>query len=287
MKFATWNLNSVRARHDRLVAWLARSDVDVLLIQETKVPDDKFPAAAVEDLGYQVAHHGFSQWNGVGILSRVGIEDVRTGFPGMPTFGDPPQLEARAIGATCGGVDLWSLYVPNGRALADPHYDYKLRWLAALADLTRTELAADPTRQLALCGDFNIAPTDDDVWNPALFQGSTHVSAPERAAFTALLDAGLTDVVRPLLPGPGVYTYWDYQQLRFARREGMRIDFALASPALARRVSGAVIDRQERKGKGASDHAPVIVELDGTPPDDLGFDLPNADIPDDRPEFAR
>lgn len=267
MKFATWNLNSIRARQDRLVAWLARSDVDVLAIQETKVPDDKFPFAAVEDLGYQVAHHGFSQWNGVGIISRVGIENVRIGFPGMPTFGEPPQLEARAIGASCGGMDIWSLYVPNGRDLEDPHYAYKLQWLAAVAQLPAAELAADPGRQLALCGDFNIAPTDDDVWSPAAFQGSTHVSPPERAAFAELLAAGLTDVVRPLLPGPGVYTYWDYQRLRFARREGMRIDFALASPALAQRVTGAVIDRQERKGKGASDHAPVIVELDGPAPD--------------------
>lgn len=271
MKFATWNLNSVRARQDRLVDWLRRSDVDVLAIQETKVPDDKFPFAAVEELGYQVAHHGVSQWNGVGIISRVGIDNIRIGFPGMPDFGDPPQLEARAIGAGCGGIDIWSLYVPNGRTLDDPHYTYKLEWLAALAELPALELAADPTLQLALCGDFNIAPTDDDVWNPAAFQGSTHVSQPERAAFTALLDAGLTDVVRPLLPGPGVYTYWDYQRLRFARREGMRIDFALASPALAQRVTGAVIDRQERKGKGASDHAPVIVELDG-PADEVEFD---------------
>ena len=272
MKFATWNLNSVRARQDRLVGWLARSDVDVLAVQETKVPDEKFPFAAVEELGYQVAHHGVSQWNGVGIISRVGIENVRIGFPAMPAFGDPPLLEARAIGASCGGIDVWSLYVPNGRTLEDPHYDYKLRWLAALAQLPAAALAADPGRQLALCGDFNIAPTDDDVWNPAAFQGSTHVSVPERAAFTALLDAGLTDVVRPFLPGPGVYTYWDYQRLRFARREGMRIDFALASPALAQRVTGAVIDRQERKGKGASDHAPVIVELDGPAPDLLDLD---------------
>ncbi len=262
MKFATWNLNSIRARQDRLLGWLARSDVDVLAIQETKVPDEKFPFAAVEELGYQVAHHGFSQWNGVGIVSRVGIDDVRIGFPGMPTFGEPPQAEARAIGATCGGIDIWSLYVPNGRTLDDPHYDYKLEWLAALANATAAELAAQPTRQLALCGDFNIAPTDDDVWDPAAFEGSTHVSAPERAAFAQLLHTGLADVVRPFHPGPGVYTYWDYQRLRFARREGMRIDFALGSPALAQRVTGAVIDRQERKGKGASDHAPVIVELD-------------------------
>lgn len=262
MRLATWNLNSVRARQDRLVAWLARSDVDVLAIQETKVTDERFPVGELADLGFDVAHHGFSQWNGVGIISRVGIENVRRGFPGMPEWGEPPVAEARAIGATCGGIDLWSLYVPNGRAIGDPHYDYKLRWLAALAAHTCAELTAHPDIELVLCGDFNIAPTDDDVWSPAAFEGDTHVTEPERAAFGHLLDVGLLDVVRPYHPGPGVYTYWDYQRLRFARREGMRIDFALASAALAGRVTGAEIDRQERKGKGASDHAPVIVELD-------------------------
>jgi exodeoxyribonuclease-3 len=261
MKFATWNINSVRARQDRLVAFLERSDVDVLAVQETKTTDDKFPGAEIAALGYEVAHHGVSQWNGVALISRVGIKDVRVGFPGMPQFGDPPQTEARAIGATCGGIEIWSLYVPNGRTLDDPHYVYKLEWLAALAWFTATELAAAPQRSLALCGDFNIAPTDTDVWDMTAFQGSTHVSPPERTAFQNLLDSGLSDVVRPLLPGPGVYTYWDYRQLRFPRREGMRIDFALASAALAARVTGATVDREERKGKGASDHAPVIVEL--------------------------
>lgn len=261
MKFATWNINSVRARQDRLVAFLERSDVDVLAVQETKATDEQFPAAAISALGYDVAHHGFSQWNGVALISRVGIENVRVGFPGIPQFGEPPVAEARAIGATCGGIDIWSLYVPNGRALEDPHYLYKLEWLAALAWFTAGELTANPDRQLALCGDFNIAPQDEDVWDMQSFEGSTHVSASERTAFGNLLDSGLSDVVRPLHPGPGVYTYWDYQRLRFPRREGMRIDFALASAALARRVTGATIDRQERKGKGASDHAPVIVEL--------------------------
>ena len=261
LRFATWNINSIRARQDRLLAFLARADVDVLAIQETKIPDEKFPAGPIRDLGFEVAHHGFSQWNGVAIISRVGIDNVRIGFPDMPTFGDPPQAEARAIGATCGGIDIWSLYVPNGRSVGDPHYDYKLAWLAALAWSTAAELTADPAKQLALCGDFNIAPTDEDVWDMAAFEGDTHVTEPERTAFANLLGSGLQDVVRPHQPGPGVYTYWDYQRLRFPRREGMRIDFALASAALARRVVGASIDREERKGKGASDHAPVIVEL--------------------------
>jgi exodeoxyribonuclease-3 len=261
MRFATWNINSIRARIDRLAAWLERSDVDVLAIQETKIPDDKFPVARIEELGYRVAHHGTSQWNGVAVISRVGIEDVQIGVPGLPAYGDPAVTEARAIGAVCGGVRIWSLYIPNGRAIGDPHYDYKLEWLAAVRDYGGKELAADPTAQIAFCGDFNIAPTDDDIWSVEFFRGQTHVTPPEREAFRSLVEAGFTDVVRPFTPGPGVYTYWDYKQLSFPKRRGMRIDFALASPALAARVTGASIDREERKGKLPSDHAPVIVEV--------------------------
>ncbi|RIJ76379.1 exodeoxyribonuclease III [Nakamurella silvestris] len=261
MKLATWNVNSIRARADRVVAWVERSDVDVIAIQETKATDEKFPYDRFVDLGYQVAHHGISQWNGVAILSRVGIEDVQVGFEGMPSFGDPAVAEARAIGATCGGIRVWSLYVPNGRALHDPHFDYKIAWYEALRADATAWLAADPAARIALCGDFNVAPTDEDVWDMAAFVDSTHVSPAERSAFRSLIDAGFTDVVRPHTPGPGTYTYWDYQQLRFAKRQGMRIDFALCSPALAARVTSAVIDREERKGKGASDHTPVIVEF--------------------------
>ncbi len=265
VRIATWNVNSVRARVDRAVAWLQRSDVDVLALQETKCKDAQFPHAAFEDVGYQVAHVGLSQWNGVAVVSRVGLEDVEVGFPGQPSWSSGPDVapvvEARAVGATCGGVRVWSLYVPNGRALGDPHLDYKLEWLAALRTAGAGWLAADPEAQVALCGDWNVAPTDDDVWDVSAFEGSTHVSPPERAAFQAVVDAGFADVVRPHTPGPGVYTYWDYKQLRFPRKEGMRIDFALCSPALARRVEEASIDREERKGKGASDHAPVVVDL--------------------------
>ena len=266
MRLATWNINSIRARHDRVLAWLERSDIDVLAFQETKIDDARFPFSSFEKLGYQVAHHGTNQWNGVAIASRVGLDDVERTFPGQPAFGkggkDPVQ-EARAIGATCNGVRIWSLYVPNGRALDDEHMPYKLKWLAELKDQAAGWLAADPQVQIALMGDWNIAPQDDDVWDIDFFieQGLTHVSAPERAAFSAFETAGFADVVRPLHPGPGVYTYWDYTQLRFPKKEGMRIDFVMASPALAARVSGAEIDREERKGKGASDHAPVIVEL--------------------------
>ncbi len=261
MRLATWNVNSIRSRAERVAAWLERRDVDVLALQETKCRDDQFPEMPFQALGYEVAHVGFSQWNGVAILSRVGIEDVEVGFPGQPCWGDDEVTEARALGASCGGVRVWSLYVPNGRTLTDPHYRYKLSWLAALRETAGTWLTEDPSAQVALVGDWNIAPQDDDVWDPRVFAHSTHVSEPERAAFRAIVDAGYADVVRPHTPGPGVYTYWDYTQLRFPRREGMRIDFVLGSPALAARVEGALIDREERKGKGASDHAPVVVDL--------------------------
>lgn len=256
-------MNSARARAERIGDWLDRSDVDVLAIQETKARDDQFPASVLTDRGYEVAHHGLSQWNGVAIASRVGLDDVRIGFPGQPGYGEPAEAEARAIGATCGGVQVWSLYVPNGREVDHPHYAYKLDWLKALRAAGAAALAEDPQAQIAFTGDFNIAPQDDDVWDIAQFEGSTHVTEPERAAFRALVDAGFDDVVRRYTPGPGVYTYWDYKGLAFPKRKGMRIDFVLASPALAARVTGAGIDREERKGKGASDHAPVIVGLDG------------------------
>ena len=195
------------------------------------------------------------------IASRVGLDDVQHGFEGMPEYGDPLAAEARAIGATCGGVRVWSLYVPNGRALGDPHLDYKLAWLKALRDAAAGWLDKDPDAQVALTGDWNVAPLDEDVFDMAQFAKSTHVSPPERAAFQAIVEAGYADVVRPHTPGPEVYTYWDYYRQRFERNRGLRIDFVLASPALAGRVSGAVIDREERAGKGASDHAPVIVDL--------------------------
>ncbi len=261
MRLATWNVNSIRSRVDRVVAWLERSDVDVLAMQETKCRDEQFPALPFEAAGYEVAYHGFNQWNGVAVASRVGLDDVRLGFEGMPTWGEPAAAEARALGAVCGRVRVWSLYVPNGRTLDDPHLAYKLDWLGQLAQAGRGWLAQDPAAQIALVGDWNVAPFDEDVWDMAKFAHSTHVSPAERAAFTGVVEAGFADVVRPHAPGPGVYTYWDYTQLRFPRREGMRIDFVLASPALAARVIGALIDREERKGKGASDHAPVVVEL--------------------------
>ncbi|EUA14303.1 exodeoxyribonuclease III [Mycobacterium kansasii 732] len=265
LRLATWNVNSIRTRLDRVLDWLARADVDVLAMQETKCADGQFPALPLFELGYEVAHVGFDQWNGVAIASRVGIDDVQIGFDGQPTWSRKPEVaataEARALGATCGGVRVWSLYVPNGRALNDPHYTYKLDWLAALKNTAEGWLRDDPAAAIALTGDWNIAPTDDDVWSTEFYAGATHVSQPERNAFNAIVDAQFADLVRPFTPGPGVYTYWDYTQLRFPKRQGMRIDFILGSPALARRVVDAQIVREERKGKAPSDHAPVFVDV--------------------------
>lgn len=265
MRLATWNVNSVRTRVARVVDWLERADVDVLGMQEIKCKPEQFPLEAFEAAGYEVAVHGLNQWNGVAIASRVGLGEISTAFPGMPGFlkgheGPDLPLEARAIGATVDGVRFWSLYVPNGRGLDDPHYRYKLEWLEALRTSTLDWLGRDPDLPLALTGDFNIAPTDADMGDPSFVVGqSTHVSEPERAAFQALLDAGLSDVVRPIVPAG--YTFWDYKQLRFPRDEGMRIDFVLGSAAFADRVGGAEIHRDERKGDGPSDHVPVLVEL--------------------------
>jgi len=275
MRLATWNVNSIRARVVRTVDWMVRNDVDVLAMQEIKCKPEQFPLAAFEDAGYEVVAHGHNQWNGVAIASRLPMSDVQTSFTGMPGFakgmeGPDQPLEARALGALIDGVRVWSLYTPNGRSLDDPHYLYKLDWLGALAQHTREELAANPDLAMALVGDFNVAPTDEDMGDPSFIPGvSTHISAPEREAFAALLAAGLTDVVRPLVPSG--FTFWDYKQLRFPRNEGMRIDFVLGTHALAEAVTGASIHRDERKGEIPSDHVPVMVDLDfgGADDDDM------------------
>lgn len=265
MRLATWNINSIRARADRAVAFLERSGTDVLALQETKCKAEQFPAAVFEAAGYEVAAAGYSQWNGVAIVSRVGLADVEIGFPDQPTWGEPALAEARALGATCGGVRVWSLYVPNGRELDHPHYPYKLEWLARLREHAAGWLAADPEARVALVGDWNVALEDHDVWDIDFFAGRTHVSEPERAAVRAFEAAGYTDAARRLRPEPHTYTYWDYQQLRFPRNEGMRIDLTYVSPALDRRVTAVTIDREERKGKGASDHVPVILDIEVGP----------------------
>ncbi|WP_105566666.1 exodeoxyribonuclease III [Microbacterium halophytorum] len=274
MRLATWNVNSVRARVDRIVGFAERADIDVLAMQEIKCKPEQFPYEQFEAAGYQVEAHGLNQWNGVAIASREPIEDIEYAFTGMPGFkkgyeGDDAPLEARALGATVGGVKVWSLYVPNGRSLEDPHYAYKLRWLEALRQHTADALAARPDLPLALVGDFNIIPTDADNGDPDIVEGvSTHVSPAERQSFQALLDAGLTDTVRPLIPTG--YTYWDYQRVKFPKDQGIRIDFVLGSPAFAEAVTGASIERDERKGEQPSDHVPVVVDLDlGGEDDDL------------------
>lgn len=262
MRIATWNVNSIRTRVGRVIDYLQRADLDVLAMQEIKCKPEQFPVAAFEELGYQVTLHGLNQWNGVAFAHRVEAEDVEIGFADMPAFGKPgkePETEARAIGATFNGTRLWSLYIPNGRTLDDPHYSYKLEWLDRLAAASAEWLEHEPDLPLALMGDFNIAPLDTDVWDINDFVGATHVSVPEREAFEVFEQIGLTDVVRPRVPDG--YTYWDYQQLRFPKNEGMRIDFILGSEAFAERVQHAEIVRDERKGEGPSDHVPVVVEI--------------------------
>ena len=249
----------------RVVEWLVREDVDVLGMQEIKCKDNQFPFDAFTQAGYEVVLHGTNQWNGVAFASRLPLEDVQRGFESAPGFGTPDAdgtlpREARAIGVTVNGVRLWSLYIPNGRSLDDPHYPYKLEWLANLAQETTEWLSANPDLSLALMGDFNIAPFDSDVWDRSAFEGRTHVSQPERDAFSAFETAGLTDALRSR--GVEGYTYWDYQQLRFPRNEGMRIDFVLGSKAFDDLVTSGRIDRQERKGDAPSDHVPVVVDLD-------------------------
>jgi exodeoxyribonuclease-3 len=275
MRVATWNVNSIRARVGRVVDWLVREDVDVLGMQEIKCKPEQFPFDAFTEAGYDVQLTGLNQWNGVAFASRLPMTDVATRFPSQPGFlkgleGPDQPIEARAIGVTVDGVRLWSLYVPNGRSLDDPHLVYKLDWLAKLKDDTEAWLRDNDGAPIALMGDFNVAPTDADVGDPTLVPGiSTHISPAERAAFGAFGEIGLADVVRPLVPEG--YTYWDYKQLRFPRNEGLRIDFILGSPSFADRVTGASIHRNERKGDAPSDHVPVLVDLadaDGEGDDD-------------------
>ena len=260
MRIATWNVNSVTARLPRLVEWLQQAAPDAVCLQETKVGDKAFPEDAVTELGYQVAHHGEGRWNGVAILSRIGLDDITRGLPADPGFPDSSTLEARTIAATCGPVRMRSVYVPNGRTPEDPHYAYKLSWLAALRQAVAQDAKSE--RPFALMGDFNVAPTDADVWDPKVFIGSTHVTPPERAALAALREAGLTDVVPRIEKGPHPFTYWDYRAGSFHKGMGMRIDLVYASARLASAVTDAWVDREARKGKGPSDHAPVIVDLE-------------------------
>jgi exodeoxyribonuclease-3 len=256
VRIATWNVNSLNARLPRVEEWLAQVEPDILCMQETKVADDAFPALAFQALGYDSAHHGSGRWNGVAILSRLGLTDVADGF----ADGDDPDPDARLLWATCGEVRVASAYVPNGRALSDDHYQYKLAWLARLRGLL--DLAADPAEPMLICGDFNIAPDDRDVYDPAAFVGETHVSEPEREALQRIEEWGLVDVFRRHYDAPGLFSWWDYRAGNFHKGKGMRIDLVLATEDLAERSRAALIDRNARKGKGPSDHAPVIVDFE-------------------------
>ncbi|WP_433274936.1 exodeoxyribonuclease III [Actinosynnema sp. CS-041913] len=277
MRVATWNVNSVKQRLPRLLPWLDQRAPDVVCLQETKLADDAFVellSAPLADRGYQAAVHGEGRWNGVAILSKVGLDDVVTGVAGGPGF---PHPEARAVAATCGGVRVYSVYVPNGRAPESDHYRYKLAWLAALRDVLAGE-----AEQLVVCGDVNIAPSDADVFDPAAYAGHTHVTPPEREALAGLQALGLKDVVRDRWPEERVFTYWDYRAGMFHQDLGMRIDLVLASTPVAGRVRAAWVDRHARKGTGPSDHAPVIVDLDTAPDGDIGPMVPPPSAPRSR-----
>jgi exodeoxyribonuclease-3 len=274
MRIATWNVNSVKQRLPRLLPWLDERRPDVVCLQETKLGDEAFAELLADELderGYEVAAHGEAAWNGVAILSRVGLQDIAAGLAGAPGF---PHPEARAVAATCDGIRVHSVYVPNGRTPGSEHYHYKLAWLAAL----REAVAAGPAAAV-VCGDVNIAPTDDDVFDPDAYIGQTHVTQPEREALQELQDLGLHDVVRDRWPGKRVFSYWDYRAGMFHQDLGMRIDLILASEPVAGRVQAAWVDRQARKGKGPSDHAPVIVDLDEAPDGDIGPVVPPPSAP--------
>ena len=270
VRIATWNVNSVKQRMPRLLAWLDERRPDVVCLQETKLTDTAFAELLGEELdtrGYAVAAHGEAAWNGVAILSRVGLDDVVAGIPDGPGFPDP---EARAVSATCDGIRVVSVYVPNGREPGSDHYRYKLEWLAALKEM----VAAGGPEATIVCGDINIAPTDADVFDPGAYVGQTHVTAPERAALADLQALGLRDVVRERWPDERVFSYWDYRAGMFHQDLGMRIDLLLAGGPVADRVEAAWVDRQARKGKGPSDHAPVIADLDEAPDGDIGPVVP-------------
>jgi exodeoxyribonuclease III len=253
VRFATWNVNSLSARFEKVAGWLEERAPDVLCMQETKQDDDKFPFGGFKELGYEAVHHGEGRWNGVAIASRVGLADVRRGFG---TTED--EVGARMVSAVAGGVEVRSCYVPNGRALDDPFYEKKLAWLDRLAaDLG----PSDATRALVVAGDFNVAPTDLDVWDPAALEGQTHVTPAERERLEALRALGLDDVVRTFRGDEQLFSWWDYRGGSFHRGMGLRIDLVWCSPVLAGAVTDAFVDRDARKGPKPSDHAPVVVDV--------------------------
>lgn len=258
LRIATWNINGINPRLDRLLDWTEATGADVLCLQELKCTAEQFPAERLRERGYEAAVNASGRWNGVAVLSRVGVEDPVLGLPGGPSFEDVE--EPRAVSATCAGVRVWSVYVPNGREVGHPHYAYKLRWLAALREAVDGEARGDAP--FAVLGDFNVAPADEDVWDISLFEGATHVSTAERDALAALGGAGLAEVRPRALKYDVPFTFWDYRMLGFPKNKGMRIDHVYGNEPFRTAVADAYVDREARKGKGASDHAPLVVDLD-------------------------
>jgi exodeoxyribonuclease-3 len=282
VRIATWNVNSIKQRVPRLLPWLEERQPDVVCLQETKLTDDSFDELLGKELtsrGYQFARHGEPQWNGVAIVSRVGLDEVAVGVGLEPSVW---RAEARALAATCGGIRVNCVYVPNGRVPGSDHYAYKLAWLSALATL----LTSAPPETI-VCGDMNVAPADIDVFDPAAYAGHTHVTPAERAALAELERCGLRDVVRERWPTDRIFTYWDYRAGMFHQDLGMRIDLVLASDAVADRVRAAWVDRAARKGNRPSDHAPVIVDLDGAPDGDIGPVVPPPSAPTGAPRAVK
>jgi len=251
---ATWNVNSLKARLPRVQQWILENKPDVLCIQETKMKDAVFPSLVFHEMGYESAHFGQGQWNGVAILSKVGLDNVINNF----AVGEP-DAEARIISAECGGVTVVCVYVPNGRELEHDHYQYKLRWMKQLKQ--HVAKIAKPSGDVIVTGDFNIAPNDIDVWDPEALVGSTHVSVPEREVLNELCAWGLTDIYRDQHPEPKLFSWWDYRDGGFHKNHGMRIDLLLVSESVAKRTKMTVVDRNARKGEKPSDHAPVVMEL--------------------------
>jgi exodeoxyribonuclease-3 len=277
MRIATWNINSVTTRLERVLDWLETREPDVLCLQELKTTDAAFPAMPIAALGYEAAYVAQGRWNGVAILSRIVLADVTSNLPTQPAYGNEGEIaivEARAVGATVGasaakpGLRVWSLYVPNGREVGHAHFAYKLNWLDSLRDVAVSELATHPDAPYALLGDFNVAPKDSDVWDPAKFVDATHVTPQERARYEALIDAGLVDLMPRPGKGDNPFTFWDYRGGAFHKDEGMRIDLVLGNPLFAGAVTDIWVDREARKGSAQSeggapsDHAPIVVDLD-------------------------
>ena len=259
MRFATWNVNSLKARLPRVEEWLQYAQPDVLCLQETKLSDDSFPQLTFQSLGYDSVHHGAGQWNGVAVLSRAGVADVTSGFDGTELV-DPYEGDARLLSAMCGGVRVICVYVPNGRKVGTEYYERKLAWLECLHDwIAATYKPSDP---IVMMGDFNVAPEDRDLWSPKAFVGDTHVTEPERAAVAKLRDWGFVDGFRVLYPEEKLFTYWDYRRGDFHQHRGMRIDLAYVTEPLVDRIRWGLVDRFARKGKLPSDHAPLFLDID-------------------------